>query len=374
MREAVRLSLILMVICAITGAALAVTYAQTRPIIEEREAQALERSLQELLPAADRFEPQGEGEEENKVYYRGYKGQEEVGAVALFTQGGYGGDIRMMLGVEQSGKITGLQILEHSETPGLGARITEDWFVSQFAGRNVNDQLAIGQDLDAITGATISSRSVAGGVKLIAGEINNEFLGAGRPGIDISRVPNGTYQGEAQGFGGKTRVEVEVKDGRLVEVRIVENHDTAGISDAAIERIPQRMVEEQRVEVDTVSGATFSSQGIIEAVINALQEFAAPAEGGGGADLSSLPDGTYTGSGMGFSGPLEVEVTVAGGKITEIKVLSHSDSPGVSDAAIAKIPERIIEEQQVEVDVVTGASFTSRGIIEAVGDALAGAQ
>ena len=127
------------------------------------------------------------------------------------------------------------------------------------------------------------------------------------------------------------------------------------------------MVEEQRSR-STPGGATFSSQGIIEAVINALQEFAAPAEGGG-ADLGSLPDGTYTGSGMGFSGPLEVEVTVAGGKITEIKVLSHSDSPGVSDAAIAKIPERIIEEQQVEVDVVTGASFTSRGIIEAVGDA-----
>jgi len=370
-RETIRLSVILMVICAITGAALAVTYAQTRPIIEEREAQALQENLKALLPGADNFEAQGEGED--KVFYRGYKGQQEMGVVALFNQGGYGGDIRMMLGVDKGGKITGLRILEHSETPGLGARITEDWFISQFVDKNVNDPLAIGQDLDGITGATISSRSVAGGVKLVAGEIKNQFLGAGGPGIDFSRVPDGTYQGEGQGFGGKTRVEVEVKGGRLVEVRVVEHHDTAGVSDVAIDRIPKKMVEEQRVDVDTVSGATFSSQGIIEAVTNALQEFAAPA-GGGGADLGSIPDGTYTGTGMGFGGPLEVEVTVAGGKITAIKILSHNDSPGVSDAAIAKMPEKIIEAQQVEVDVVTGATFTSRGIIDAVTDALAGAK
>ena len=126
MREAVRLSLILMVICAITGAALAVTYAQTRPIIEEREAQALERSLQELLPAADRFEPQGEGEEENKVYYRGYKGQEEVGVVALFTQGGYGGDIRMMLVLRRE-KLPDCKFW-NIPRPRPGGRITEDWF------------------------------------------------------------------------------------------------------------------------------------------------------------------------------------------------------------------------------------------------------
>ncbi len=371
MRETIRLSLILTVICALTGAALAVTYAQTRPIIEEREAQALQENLQTLLPAAESYEAQGEGED--KVFYKGYKGKEEVGVVALFNQGGYGGDIRMMLGVDKKGTITGLRVLDHSETPGLGARITEDWFISQFVDKSVNDPLAIGQDLDAIAGATISARSVAGGVKLVAGEIKNEFLGGGGPGIDFAKIPDGTYQGEGQGFGGKTRVEVEVKDGRLVEVRIVEHNDTAGISDVAMERIPQKMVEEQSVDVDTVGGATFSSQGIIEAVNNALQEFAGPAEGGG-ADPGSVADGTYTGTGMGFGGPIEVEVTVAGGQITEIKVLSHNDSPGVSDAAIDRIPERIIEEQQVEVDVVTGATFTSRGIIDAVADALAGAQ
>ena len=67
MRETIRLSLILTVICALTGAALAVTYAQTRPIIEEREAQALQENLQTLLPAAESFEAQGKGKTRSSI-------------------------------------------------------------------------------------------------------------------------------------------------------------------------------------------------------------------------------------------------------------------------------------------------------------------
>lgn len=273
MREIVRLSFILTLLCAITGAALAATYAKTRPIIEEHEARVLEENLKALLPAADGFELQ-EGEAgEDSVYYVGHKGQEQVGAIALFTQGGYGGDVKMMMGVDMEGRITGLRIMEHSETPGLGAKITEDWFISQFENKKVTDPLVIGQDVDAITGATISSRSVSGGLKLMAGELERRFLGGARPRLDMGKIPNGLYEGVAEGFGGKTRVAVQVGDGRLIGVDVLEHHDSAGVSDVALERIPERMVAGQEIEVDTVAGATFTSRGIIDAVTDALQEF-----------------------------------------------------------------------------------------------------
>ncbi|NLP18077.1 MAG: RnfABCDGE type electron transport complex subunit G [Firmicutes bacterium] len=273
MREIVRLSLILMLLCAITGAALSATYAKTRPIIEEHEARVLEENLKALLPSADRFQLQEGEAEEDSTYYLGYKGQEQVGVIALFSQGGYNGDVRMMMGVDMGGKITGLRIMEHTETPGLGAKITEEWFISQFENKKVTDPLVIGQDVDAITGATISSRSVSGGLKLMAGELERRFLGGAVPSLNIGQIPDGSYEGVAEGFGGKTRVEVLVKDGRLIGVDILEHHDTAGVSDVALERIPERMVAEQEIEVDTIAGATFTSRGIIDAVTDAFQEF-----------------------------------------------------------------------------------------------------
>lgn len=81
-------------------------------------------------------------------------------------------------------------------------------------------------------------------------------------------------------------------------------------------------------------------------------------------------DGTYVGEGQGLFGPVKLEVKVAGGKITEINVLEHSETPGISDAAFNGVIPAIIEAQSVDVDTVSGATITSNAIIEAVKDAL----
>ncbi|HHY12966.1 MAG TPA: FMN-binding protein, partial [Firmicutes bacterium] len=75
----------------------------------------------------------------------------------------------------------------------------------------------------------------------------------------------------------------------------------------------------------------------------------------------------------GLFGPIQVSVEVQGGKITEIKVLDHSESDGIADPAISGIPKAIVEKQSLDVDAVSGATFTSDGIIEAVKNALQGA-
>ena len=88
---------------------------------------------------------------------------------------------------------------------------------------------------------------------------------------------------------------------------------------------------------------------------------------------SVLPaDGVYTGTGIGMHSNIEVEVTIEGGKITAVKILSSDETPGISEPAIEQMPQRIIDAQSVDVDAVTNATMTSNGIKEAVTNALAG--
>lgn len=85
---------------------------------------------------------------------------------------------------------------------------------------------------------------------------------------------------------------------------------------------------------------------------------------------AEFADGTYTGSGAGLMGQIDVTVTVSGGKITNIEVTNQSETAGVSDPAFEGIPQAIIDSQSCDVDVVSGATYTSKGLIEAVKDAL----
>ena len=78
----------------------------------------------------------------------------------------------------------------------------------------------------------------------------------------------------------------------------------------------------------------------------------------------------YIGEANGFGGPIKVKVTMDGDKIAKIDVLSHGDTPGICDKAFATIPQAIIDAQSTQVDVAAGATFSSKGIMAAVEDAL----
>ena len=88
------------------------------------------------------------------------------------------------------------------------------------------------------------------------------------------------------------------------------------------------------------------------------------------AFAAELTDGVFEGVGTGFGGELKVAVTVEGGKIIKVEILSHKDTAGVCDAALEKVPAEIVESQSADVDVASGATFTSNGIIAAVKNAL----
>ena len=99
--------------------------------------------------------------------------------------------------------------------------------------------------------------------------ISFTLIGCGRAGLELA---DGTYNGIAEGYGGEIEVEVTVEGGEIASVEILDHSESEGTADPAINEIPEQVVEVQNYDVDTVSGATRTSEGIIEAVENALAD------------------------------------------------------------------------------------------------------
>ncbi|MFR0949899.1 MAG: FMN-binding protein [Ruminococcus callidus] len=189
-------------------------------------------------------------------------------------------------------------------------------------------------------------------------------------------------------------VQVVIEGGKIKDITVVSSTDDSPYLQNASALLKQ-IVALQSTNVDTVSGATYSSVGLISAVRDALQK-----AGGSSASDSALPvlaasesqnktsenapaveaiaepaayrDGVYTGTGTGFGGQMTVQVTVSGGKITDIQVLSSKDDSPYLQNACALL-QNIIASQSTNVDAVSGATYSSAGLIEAVRNALANA-
>ena len=196
-------------------------------------------------------------------------------------------------------------------------------------------------------------------------------------------LPDGIYEGTGTGFAGKITVAVEIKDKKIVAITVlnVEADDAAFFNRA--KGVIDRIIQSQNLDVDVVSGATYSSRGIISAVKNALtgekdsgKTAENPGKGEGSttvaevADAAAYKDGTYYGSATGFAGPIKVKVVISGGKIASIEIVSTSDGSSYNSKASA-ITGKIVSSQSTNVDTVSGATYSSVGIINAVRNALA---
>lgn len=367
MNTSLRMIIVLGLIAAISAGVLAGVNLLTAPMIEENAKTRLQNTLAQVIDA-DEFVQQ-EGTEYD--LWHAMKGSNLVGYVVMITGQGYSSaGVDILIGLNTEAVVQGVHIFSHSETPGLGDKIQGGDFLSQFAGKGLDDPIASGTDIDAITGATSSSMAVIGSVRRAV-----QFTGihAGlveQSTLDFASIPDGTYTGVGRGFGGEISVEVTFEGGQLTDLKVLSHSESANISDPALGKIPQAIKEEQTVEVDTVAGATMTSEGIIAAVRNALAEF-----GGEGPpqpiDISTLLPGKYVGTGKGLRDGLNVEVIVAGGAITDIKVTSHNDSPEYADPAFKAMIPAIIEAQDLEeVDLYSGATLSSEGLINAIRNAL----
>ena len=201
-------------------------------------------------------------------------------------------------------------------------------------------------------------------------------------------LADGVYKGSATGFSGPVTVAVTIMDKKIISIDILSSTDDEAFFNRA-KGVIDRIIASQSFDVDVVSGATYSSNGIIGAVKNALtgekdngvtgkskQESTSESESDSSLaeiaavqDASAYKDGTYYGTGKGFAGTMKVKVDISGGKIVSISIVSTKDGDGYVKSA-SSLLDTIVEKQSTNVDTVSGATFSSRGIIAAVRSAL----
>lgn len=201
-------------------------------------------------------------------------------------------------------------------------------------------------------------------------------------------LADGVYKGSATGFSGPVTVAVTIMDKKIISIDILSSTDDEAFFNKA-KGVIDRIIASQSFDVDVVSGATYSSNGIIGAVKNALtgekdngvtgkskQESTSESESDSSLaeiaavqDASAYKDGTYYGAGKGFAGTMKVKVDISGGKIASISIVSTKDGDSYVKSA-SSLLDTIVEKQSTNVDTVSGATFSSRGIIAAVRSAL----
>ena len=254
---------------------------------------------------------------------------------------GYGGEIQLEVFINEE-EIVKITVLEQSETAGLG-----DDAVNEIIEAIIE---ANSTDVDTVSGATISSNATISAVEdalaqagLVSGEVYNVV---------------------AQGYGGDVVLDVIINDGEIAAINIVEHSETEGLGDDAMDEVIAAIKEAQSLDVDTVTGATMSSNAIIDGVTQAVED--AGIELGGGAHEQQ----GVLGTGSGYGGDIVLDVVVKNGEIKEIFIVEQSETEGIGDEAIEEMIEKILSAQSTDVDIVSGATVSSNGTIEATENAL----
>jgi electron transport complex protein RnfG len=166
---------VLGMICTVSGLALAGVHAVTKEPIEYQQIKFVkEPSVKAVLegydndPVKDRFSvPAGKDKKGRDIFKTVFPAKKsgEVVALALDASGkGFGGKIEVMVGFNPDGELTGISIMNHAETPGIGSRVTEEEFTEQFQGIAPDDV----ESVDGVSGATYSTKGVVAAVKQAA--------------------------------------------------------------------------------------------------------------------------------------------------------------------------------------------------------------
>lgn len=165
-KDIFKITINLVIIYLIGGFILAFVYANASPKIYKNSEDAKKLALKQLMPDADDIKKLGDWHphEKHGEYYIAKKGDETIGYVVQSFGKGYSSYIDTLIAVDKDFKVQKINILHHGETPGLGDEIETDWFKNQFKDKSLEHLKVIKgdtkEDIQAISGATISSRAV----------------------------------------------------------------------------------------------------------------------------------------------------------------------------------------------------------------------
>lgn len=185
-------------------------------------------------------------------------------------------------------------------------------------------------------------------------------------GCNNAKYTPGTYSATAKGFGGDVTVAVTVDASKITDVSIQGPDETENVGGKALDQLSESIISEQSADIDVVSGASYTSNAVIEATKNALDK--ATGNTGKAGEISFTP-GTYTGKGVGFYGPVELSVTFTDKEISNIEIVSSQETSHVGTSAYDILFDEIKNYTSTGVDSVSGATFTSNAVFSAVEDA-----
>ena len=181
----------------------------------------------------------------------------------------------------------------------------------------------------------------------------------------------GTYEAEVQGFGGTVKVTVTVDENKILSIVIEGPNETPALGGVAVDTLDDAILAAQTPHVDAVTGATVTSNAIIDAVIQALEA--------AGADITRLDTlagkllftpGTYEAEAQGFGGTVKVTVTVDEDEILAVAIEGANETPALGGVAVDTMDDLIRDARTPNVDGVSGATVTSSAIIKAATEAL----
>ena len=427
MNKIVKLAVFLGLVSAIAGGALAAVNNVTAPIIDQKKAAQSQGALLEIFPDATFSEV--EFKDETGIILSVYRA-ENKGYVFEMKNAGYNTSepLEFMLGIDDNGNYVGYKVTVNQETSGLGSRVSDDEFKNSIVGKTIDDEI------DTLSGATLSSRAIISGInaaKTVYGELAGVEVEVKEPEVTVAQVSlsddfsanNATiensqevdgktvYTVSAKGFEGNNVFEITVdENGIIVSVVNVEFKDTAGIGDMAVKEDYLATFNGATLEstLDACSGASYTSKSIaaaVQAVLNGGNESENEGETSVNEEESSedetpvVSDGpqyvidddysgcnatvegseetengtVYTISSYGFHGTSMFEVTVNENKeIVSVVCTEFNDTEGIGDAAITDeyLSKYNGVTMESSVDVCTGATFTGKSVAAAVQAAL----
>ncbi|MCW0599507.1 FMN-binding protein [Clostridioides difficile] len=211
--------------------------------------------------------------------------------------------------------------------------------------------------------------------------------------MNLNGIKDGTYLGEAKGYGGNIKVKVIIESGKIKNIEVLSHSETPKYYENG-SKVIGNIIRANSTDVDAVSGATLTSNGIKNAVRDAIskagfnvskdnKEVSVASNSAKSRPVSSnnmvknidlkeykIKDGEYIGEAIGFKGNVKVKVIISGGKLSDVKVISHNDDAEFFNKAKSVIIKILRNQGTAGVDTVSGATYSSRGIINAVNSAL----
>ena len=273
MRDLTRLVLTLVAVTVAAAILLGGVDLITAPAIAARQEEDYRNALEEYFPDLADYKTEECGEDSFDLVYDG--GGELLGVMASGFAQGYDDVISYNLALDCEGVILGIRIVEHSETQGVGDVIEKPEFQDQFMGKSCRDPLRIGDDVDTVSGATISTEAMIESLRRLLAAVAESVLNLEKSEpVDITAVPDGTYRGSGKGYAGKIEAAVTVKGGKITAIEIGKHKDKITYLAVAVELVRPQIIDGQtlEIEIDTETGATESAAGIISAVKSALKK------------------------------------------------------------------------------------------------------